>query len=485
MRAGLLKGDFRSEDLALAHLERIKQSNEELNSFITITEEKALQAAKAADVRLGEEKENSPLLCGIPLALKDMLVTKGVETTCASKILKGFVPPYTCTAVRRAEAQGAVVLGKTNMDEFGMGSSSENSAFGPVRNPWDKNRIPGGSSGGSAAAVASGQVPIALGTDTGGSVRQPAAMTGTLGLKPTYGRVSRYGAIAYASSCDQIGPFARSVPDLAAIFSAIAGKDSRDSTSVDKAVPNYLAEMHEKANEGLRGLKIGVPKEYLGDGLQEDIKTSFDASLKTFEKLGAEIIDVSLPHTEHALATYYIIVPAEASSNLARYDGVRYGHRAAQADTLQELYAKTRAEGFGKEVKRRIMMGSYVLSAGYYDAYYLKAQQVRTLVADDFKAAFANHCDIIATPVSPVTAFLLGERTASPLEMYLADVMTVPVSLAGLPALSLPSGLDSQKLPIGLQLIAPAFEESRLLSSAQAFLTEQPFELLPLQEDSA
>ncbi len=480
MRQGLLDTEFSAVELASAHLDSIKESNETLNSFITITEDKALAAAKAADTRLSSEKENSPLLCGLPLALKDMLVTKDVETTCGSKILKGFVPPYTGTAVARAEKQGMVVVGKTNMDEFGMGSSSENSAFGPVRNPWDTERIPGGSSGGSAAAVASGQAPLALGTDTGGSIRQPAAMTGIVGLKPTYGRVSRYGAVAYASSCDQVGPFARNIPDLAMLFAAIAGKDPQDATSVAEDVPDYLAEVAEKATSGLAGLKVGVPQEYLVDGLQPDVKSAFESSLGVFEKLGAEIVDVSLPHTEHALATYYIIVPAEASSNLARYDGVRYGHRTAKADTLQELYAKTRGEAFGKEVKRRIMMGSYVLSAGYYDAYYLKAQQVRTLVANDFLAAFTNHCDVIATPVSPCTAFKLGEKTSSPLEMYLADALTVPVSLAGLPALSIPCGLDTQNLPIGLQLIAPAFEESKLLSTGNAFLTEQPFELKPL-----
>ncbi|MCB0324821.1 MAG: Asp-tRNA(Asn)/Glu-tRNA(Gln) amidotransferase subunit GatA, partial [Bdellovibrionales bacterium] len=404
---------------------------------------------------------------------------------CGSKILKGFIPPYECTAVQRILDCGGVLLGKTNLDEFAMGSSCEHSAFGPVRNPWDPQRVPGGSSGGSAAAVASGQVPLALGTDTGGSIRQPAAFTGTLGLKPTYGRVSRYGAVAYASSFDQIGPFGRTPRDLALLLQAIAGKDPNDSTSMHVEVPDYVGGLDRARTEGLKGLRVGVPKEQGLDGVQEDIRRSYQQSLTTLEQLGASVVEVSLPHLVHALATYYIIVPAEASSNLARYDGVRYGHRTERSESLEQMYCRTRAEGFGPEVKRRIMMGSFVLSSGYYEAYYRRAQQVRTLIINDYKAAFANFCDVIATPVSPTAAFKLGERMHSPLEMYLADVLTVPINLAGLPALSLPCGLDPTGLPVGLQLIAPPFQELRLLQAAESFLQQQPFDVLPLKKDSA
>lgn len=475
MRDGLIARKFSAVELTRAHLERIKQTNETLNSFITICEERALDAAQKADVILSRDKESSPALCGIPVAVKDILVTEGIETTCASKVLKGFIPPYDCTAVAKLRQLGAVLLGKTNLDEFGMGSSNEHSSFGPVRNPWDTTRVSGGSSGGSAVAVAVGQAPLSLGTDTGGSIRQPAALTGVFGLKPTYGRVSRYGAIAYASSLDQIGGFARSIPDLALLTTAISGKDTNDSTSMDVDVPDYCAQVQAAQGTGLKGLRVGVPREYFVSGVQEDVERACRESLEIFKQLGAELVEISLPHTEYALAAYYIISPAEASSNLARYDGVRYGLRSP-AEVLSEMYEDTRAQGFGAEVKRRIMIGSYVLSAGYYDAYYLKAQQVRTLISNDFKSAFANLCDVIAAPVSPTTAFKLGEKIESPLAMILADIFTVPVNLAGLPGLSVPCGLDRDGLPVGLQLIGPPFSEGKLFCTAQEFAREAQFD---------
>ncbi len=476
MRQGLLKRDFSAAELTDAHLARIAATNKEFNSFISVTEPAAREAAKLADKTLADKGEASPLLTGIPVAVKDMIITKGVETTCGSKILSGFIPPYDSTAVARLKAGGAVVLGKTNLDEFAMGSSNEHSAYGPVKNPWDKKRVPGGSSGGSAVAVSLGQAPLSLGTDTGGSIRQPAGLTGVVGMKPTYGRVSRYGAVAYASSLDQIGPFARSVEDLAMIIQTIAGADEHDSTSMSVPVPDYSAELRENAGKGLAGLRIGVPKEYFIPGMDKEVEDSVRAALKTLAGLGAELVDVSLPHTEFALPVYYIITPAEAASNLSRYDGVRYGARAHGAETLTEVYERSRAEGFGEEVKRRILIGNYVLSAGYYDAYYRKAQQVRTLIINDFKAAFHNSCDVIATPVSPTTAFELGAKLDDPLAMYLADIFTVPVNLAGLPGISVPCGLDSKKLPIGLQLIGSPFAESTLMKVAHAFEREAKFD---------
>lgn len=475
MRQGLLKGDFSAVELNEQHLNRIEQTNETLNSFITICRDSALEEAKKADQVIQEQGEHSSALTGIPVAIKDMLVTKGIETTCASQILKGFIPPYECTAVKNLKDAGAIVTGKTNLDEFAMGASNENSSFGVVRNPWSTDRVPGGSSGGSAAAVCSGQSPIALGTDTGGSIRQPASLCGIIGLKPTYGRVSRYGAVAFASSLDQIGVFARTIEDAALALQTIAGSDELDSTSMKVEVPNYLEKLAAAKEEGIRGLRVGVPKEYFIDGMNSDVEDSVRQALKVLEKLGAELVEVSLPNTEHAIPTYYIINPAEASSNLARYDGVRYGNRNMEASTLTEMYERTRAAGFGPEVKRRIMIGTYVLSAGYYDAYYLKAQQIRTLIINDFKEVFANQCDVIAAPTSPTTAFKIGERANSPLEMYLADVFTCPINLAGLPGLSVPCGADSDGLPIGLQLIGSAFSEFELLKTAQAFLTEKPF----------
>ena len=476
MREGLLQRDFSAVELAKQHLERIRSTNSELNSFITVTEREALEQAKRADEILAEQGANSPLLTGIPVAIKDMLVTKGIKTTCASKILYNFIPPYDGTAVSKLKASGAVIVGKTNLDEFAMGSSNENSAFGPVRNPWKLDRVPGGSSGGSAVAVASGQAPLALGTDTGGSIRQPASFTGICGLKPTYGRVSRYGAVAFASSLDQIGPFARDPRDLALLLQVIAGHDENDSTSVKQPVPNYLEELIANRGKGLAGLRVGVPKEYFISGIDSEVESNVKSAIAKLSELGAQIVDISLSTTDLALAAYYILAPAEASSNLARYDGVRYGLRAESPQNLAEMYEKTRGEGFGAETKRRIMIGNYVLSTGYYDAYYLKAQQVRTLIINDFRSVFNSQCDVIATPVTPTTAFKLGEKVSSPLQMYLADIFTIPASLAGLPGLSIPCGIDSCGLPIGIQLLGRPLEELQILTVAQELLDALQFD---------
>jgi aspartyl-tRNA(Asn)/glutamyl-tRNA(Gln) amidotransferase subunit A len=462
MRQRLLDGSTTSSDLVEEHLARLGETGA-LNSFITVVADQARESANRADALIKEKGENTPVLTGIPVGIKDQLVTKGIETTCGSKMLKGFIPPYDCTAVLRLKNAGAVILGKTNQDEFAMGSSNEFSSYGPVANPWDLSRVPGGSSGGSAAAVAAGQVPLSLGTDTGGSIRQPAALCGVVGLKPTYGRVSRYGAIAFASSLDQIGPFTRTVEDAAICLQAISGEDELDATSMKEPVPDYLASLSEWRGRDLTGIRVGVPREYLGQGMDKEVEAIFNESVEMCRALGAEVIEVSLPHSKYALAAYYITAPAEASSNLARFDGIRYGYRADGFTSLEELYHKTRAEGFGHEVKRRIMIGSYVLSAGYYDAYYRKAQQVRTLICNDFKAAFVNACDVILTPVSPTVAFPLGEKTASPLTMYLADIFTVPVNLAGLPAISIPYKCSSEGLPVGVQFIGPLFSEEKLL----------------------
>jgi len=475
LREHLLKGDFTAREVCEVHLERIEQTNPNLNSFLTVCREEALQSAEIADKLLASGKEKTPKLTGIPIAVKDLICTKGIETTCASRILKGFAPPYDATTVSKLKTSNAVVIGKTNLDEFAMGSSNETSAFGPVKNPWDTERIPGGSSGGSAAAVAAGQAPISLGTDTGGSIRQPAGMTGTIGMKPTYGRVSRYGVVAFASSLEQVGPFARSVEDIAITMESLAGFDSCDATSMKVPVPSYYDELKNSAKD-LKGVRVGVPKQYFIPGIDKEVEATVRASLNTLKDLGATLVDISLPHTEHALSVYYILAPAEASSNLARFDGIRYGNRVNGA-TLSELYAKTRGEGFGSEPKRRILIGTYVLSRGYFDAYYLKAQAVRTLIVNDFKAAFNNSCDVIATPVSPGVAWKFGARSHSPVEMYLEDVFTLPVNLAGLPGMSVPAGLNSEGLPIGLQLIAPPFEELRLMQVARNFLEARPFEI--------
>jgi len=460
--AKLKARELSSEEATRAYLERIAATNDALNIYLTVAEEAALEAARAADARLASG-EAAPLT-GIPLALKDIFVTRGLRTTCASKILANYLPPYDGTAVARLREQGAVLLGKLNMDEFAMGSSNENSAYGVARNPWNPECVPGGSSGGSAACVAARQAVAALGTDTGGSIRQPAAHCGVVGLKPTYGRVSRYGVIAYASSLDQVGPLTRDVEDCALLLGAVAGFDERDSTSVDTPVPDYAASL----KDGIRGLRVGLPKEYFIDGLDPEVKQAVETAIATLEAQGAEVVEVELPHTDYAVACYYLIATAEASSNLARYDGVRYGERIDDGAGLIEMYRRTRAAGFGAEVKRRIMLGTYALSSGYYDAYYLKAQKVRTLIRDDFSRAFEK-VDVIATPVAPTPAFKLGEKTADPLQMYLSDIFTIPVNLAGTCAMSLPCGFSGAGLPIGLQLIGKPFDEATLLKTGWAF----------------
>lgn len=462
LRARLAARETSSVELTRAFLERIEQSNSQLNSFITVCRESALLDAERADRRL-QAGEAAPLT-GIPLALKDIFNTAGVRTTCASQFLSNYTAPYDATAWAKLKAQDAVLLGKLNMDEFAMGSSNENSAFGAVRNPWNLDCVPGGSSGGSAAAVAARQAAATLGTDTGGSIRQPAAHCGVVGLKPTYGRVSRYGVIAYASSLDQVGPVAGSVEDCALLLQAIAGYDHLDSTSVDTPVPDYSASL----TKGVAGMKIGLPKEYFIAGLDPDVQTAVDRAIAIYRKLGAEMVEISLPHTDYAVACYYLIATAEASSNLARYDGVRFGARVDQGQGLIDMYMQSRAAGFGAEVKRRIMLGTYALSSGYYDAYYLKAQKVRTLIRRDFLDAF-EQVDAILTPVAPTPAFGLGEKTADPLQMYLSDIFTIPVNLAGTCAMSLPCGLSKQQLPIGLQLIGRPFAEDVLLQAGHAF----------------
>jgi aspartyl-tRNA(Asn)/glutamyl-tRNA(Gln) amidotransferase subunit A len=442
-------------------LERIQERDGELNCYLTVDEAGALAQAKAAEARLGRG-EGAPLT-GIPLALKDVMTTKGLRTTCASKILENFTPPFDATVVTRLRREGAVILGKANMDEFAMGSSTENSAYGPTRNPWNREYIPGGSSGGSAAAVAADLCIGSLGSDTGGSIRQPAAHCGVVGLKPTYGRVSRYGLVAYASSLDQIGPLSKEVRDAALLLNSIAGHDPRDSTSVDRPVPDYAVALGRE----IRGLKIGVPREYFGHGLDPEVEAAIRAALKTLEGLGAEMLEVSLPHTEYAVATYYVVAVAEASSNLARYDGVKYGFRA-EGQNLLETYVNTRTQGFGAEVRRRIMLGAYTLSAGYYDAYYKKGSQVRALIRGDFEAAFKD-CALIACPVSPTPAFRIGEKVDDPLTMYLSDIFTISANLAGIPGISVPCGFSSLGLPIGLQLLGPPFGEAEILQAAYAF----------------
>lgn len=462
LRQDLDSGKVTSRQLTEAYLDRIAETDDQINAYITVCRDEALAAADAADSRIADKK--SAPLTGIPVALKDILITEGVRTTCASKILDNFIPPYSGTAVAKLKEQGAVILGKLNMDEFGMGSSNENSSFGTVKNPWNLDCVSGGSSGGSAAAVAASQTVATLGTDTGGSVRQPASHCGVVGVKPTYGRVSRYGVIAYASSLDQVGPVTRTVEDAAIMLGAVAGYDPQDSTSVDTPVPDYLATL----KDGVKGLKIGLPKEYFIDGLDADVKQAVDAAIKTYEELGAEIVEVSLPHTDYAVASYYLIATAEASSNLARYDAVRYGHRSEKAEGLIDQYAKSRAEAFGDEVKRRIMLGTYALSAGYYDAYYIKAQKVRTLIMNDFLKAFES-VDIMLTPVAPTPAFKIGEKTDDPLTMYLSDIFTIPLNLAGTCGMSIPCGISSEGLPIGLQLLGKPFGEETILKAGYAF----------------
>jgi len=442
-------------------LQRIRERDGELHAYLLLDEAGAMAQAREAEARLGRG-EGSPLT-GIPLALKDVMVTRGLRTTCASKILGNFVPICDATVVARLRRAGAIFLGKTNMDEFAMGSSTENSAFGPTRNPWNREYVPGGSSGGSAASVAADLCLASLGSDTGGSIRQPACLCGVVGLKPTYGRVSRYGLVAYASSLDQIGPITKEVKDAALLMAVIAGHDPQDSTSVPQAVPDYAAAL----GQDLQGLKIGVPREYFGPGLDPEVEAAIRSALGTMGGLGAEILEVSLPHTEYAVATYYMVAVAEASSNLARYDGVKYGFRA-EGRNLMETYLNTRTEGFGAEVRRRIMLGTYILSAGYYDAYYKKGTQARALIRGDFEAAF-RECALIACPVSPTPAFRLGEKLADPLTMYLSDIFTISANLAGIPGISVPCGFSSQGLPIGLQLLGPPFAESEIFRAAYAF----------------
>ncbi|MEH2318300.1 Asp-tRNA(Asn)/Glu-tRNA(Gln) amidotransferase subunit GatA [Nostoc sp.] len=462
----LVKKERSAVEITQEALERIQALEPKLHSFLCVTTERALEQAGAVDAKIAAGEEIG-LLAGIPVGIKDNLCTKGIPTTCASRILENFVPPYESTATQKLADVGAVMVGKTNLDEFAMGSSTENSAYQVTANPWDLSRVPGGSSGGSAAAVSSQECVVALGSDTGGSIRQPASFCGVVGMKPTYGLVSRYGLVAYASSLDQIGPVANTVEDAAILLSAIAGHDPKDSTSLKVAIPNYAASL--KPDFKPRGqLKIGIIKETFGEGLDSVVEQAVTKAVEQLQSLGAEIQIVSCPRFRYGLPTYYIIAPSEASANLARYDGVKYGYRAPDADNLLSMYTRTRATGFGTEVKRRIMIGTYALSAGYYDAYYLKAQKVRTLIKQDFERAFGV-VDILVCPTSPTTAFKAGEKTTDPLSMYLTDLMTIPVNLAGLPSLSLPCGFDDQGLPIGLQLIANVLREDQLFQVAYAY----------------
>jgi aspartyl-tRNA(Asn)/glutamyl-tRNA(Gln) amidotransferase subunit A len=460
------------QDLLLSIIKRIKKVDSKIKAFVKVIEKPKIHLPKKK-------------LSGIPVAIKDNICIQGLETTCCSKILKGFVPPYNATIIEKLEEEGAVIIGKTNMDEFAFGSSTENSCLGPTLNPWDTSRVSGGSSGGSAAAVASEQAILSLGSDTGGSIRQPAAFCGVVGMKPTYGRVSRYGLIAFASSLDQIGPFAKDTQDLALLLSVISGYDERDSTSVNNPVPDYTKSLINN----VKGLKIGIPKEYFftdsgsgKDGIEPDVKQAILEAKKVFSDLGAELIEVSLPHTKYAVSVYYILATAEASSNLARFDAVQYGHRTKNLDNnadesiIVQMYKRSRQEGFGDEAKRRIMLGTFVLSSGYYDAYYLQASKVRTLIRQDFLKAFED-CDLLIAPTTPTTAFKVGEKIDDPLKMYLSDIFTISVNLAGIPALSLPCGFDSQNLPIGLQIIGKPFDEETILRTAFTFERNTPWHL--------
>jgi aspartyl-tRNA(Asn)/glutamyl-tRNA(Gln) amidotransferase subunit A len=462
VREALTAKKVSARELAADHYRRIEARNPELNAFLALSPERAYAQADRVDALVAGRKPLPPL-AGVPMAIKDVISTRGVRTTCGSKILENYLPPYDATAVARLEAAGAVLLGKTNCDEFAMGSSNENSAYGPVRNPEATDRVPGGSSGGSAAAVAAGLAVASLGTDTGGSIRQPGALCGIPAMMGSYGRVSRYGLIAFASSLDRIGPFATNVRDVATVLQVIAGRDPNDSTSTTAPVPEYRSEI----GNPVAGLRIGIPKEYFGAGMDDGVRKKMEAGIEVFREIGCKIVETRMPHTDYAIATYYVIATAEASSNLARYDGVRYGLRVDD-DSLLSMYRNTRGAGFGAEVKRRIVLGTYVLSAGYYDAYYLKGQKVRALIAQDFRDAFTN-VDAMVTPTSPVPAFKLGERTDDPLQMYLADIYTVTGSLAGVPGISVPCGKICGKLPVGMQIFGPAFAEARVLQLAHAF----------------
>ncbi len=471
MAKGLDSGQFTSAELTRAYMDRTAALDSKLNSFVHKNAEAALESAAASDARRAKGVSRG-VLDGIPVGVKDALAVEGQPMACGSKMLANYVSPYTATCVKNIEDAGAVLWGRQNMDEFAMGSSCETSFFGPTRNPWDTQRVPGGSSGGSAAAVSAGFCAASLGSDTGGSIRQPAAFCGIVGMKPTYGLVSRYGLGAFASSLDQVGPLARSVEDAAIILEAIVSHDKKDSTSVRIEKPQYSKLLGDGS---LKGKKIGVPKEYFTDALNSEVRAGVENSIKLCESLGAEIVEVSLPHTELAVPVYYVIATAEASSNFARFDGVRYGHRSAKATDATDLYFKSRAEGFGSEVKRRLILGTYVLSSGFYDAYYLRAQKTRTLIRDDFSKVFAQGVDVIMTPTSPMTAFKIGEKISDPVAMYMIDALTINANIAGLPALSLPCGFSADGLPIGLQMIGKPFGEAGLLSCAHAFEKVSPF----------
>ncbi|MEJ2140948.1 MAG: Asp-tRNA(Asn)/Glu-tRNA(Gln) amidotransferase subunit GatA [Gammaproteobacteria bacterium] len=458
---GLRDKTFSSEELTQTYLDRIEKLDPQLNSFITVAREHALAQAKEADKRIASG--DATALTGIPVAQKDIFCTNGIKTTCGSKMLDNFIAPYDATVIDKYNNAGAVMVGKTNMDEFAMGSSNETSYFGAVKNPWDTNKVPGGSSGGSASAVAARLVPGATGTDTGGSIRQPAALCGITGLKPTYGRVSRYGMIAFASSLDQAGTFTQTAEDSAIMLGTMSGFDLRDSTSVDREVQDYTATL----NDDIRGLKIGVPKEFFDEGLDSEVAKVIEAAIDEYKKLGAEVVEISLPNSGLSVPAYYVVAPAECSSNLSRFDGVRFGHRCDDPKDLEDLYKRSRGEGFGAEVKRRIMVGTYALSAGYYDAYYLKAQKVRRLISNDFREAF-EHVDVIMGPTSPNVAFNVGEKSDDPISMYLSDIYTIAVNLAGLPGMSIPAGM-AHNMPVGLQIIGNYFDEARILNVAHQF----------------
>ena len=459
----LVKKERSAVEITQSYLDRIRAVDAQVNSFLLVTDDRAIAQAKAVDAKIAAG-EAIGLLEGIPIAIKDNICTQNIRTTCASRILENFVPPYESTVSQKLIDAGMITVGKTNMDEFAMGGSTETSAFKKTRNPWNLECVPGGSSGGSAAAVSAGEAPVSLGSDTGGSIRQPAAFCGIVGMKPTYGLVSRYGLVAFASSLDQIGPFSTTVEDSAIMLGAIAGYDAKDSTSLKLDVPDYT----QFLKTDLKGKKVGVIRETFGEGLDPEVEAATRTAIEQLKALGAEIIDISCPRFRYGISAYYIIAPCEASANLARYDGVRYGHRVEDADNLLDMYKRTRAEGFGAEVKRRIMIGTYALSAGYYDAYYLKAQKVRTLIKQDFEAAF-NQVDVLVSPTSPTTAFKLGEKLADPLSMYLDDLMTIPVNMAGLPGLSLPCGMDSKGMPIGLQIIGNVLREDQVFQAAYAY----------------
>ena len=471
LKEAILRGDTTARATVEKALDSAEELNNTLNAFLQIDRAGAVKRATEIDQTV--DKGNF-LLAGIPIAIKDNICVTGMQTSCGSRILGPYHPPYNATVIERLFAAGATVIGKTNCDEFAMGSSNENSAFGPVKNPWDTSRVPGGSSGGSAAAVAAGIVPVALGSDTGGSVRQPAALCGVVGVKPTYGRVSRYGLVAFGSSLDQVGVLAREARDAASVLQVIAGRDPHDATTADVPVPDYPAAL----DRDVRGMRLGVSQTLLGEGLDPEVGLAVERAINAYKDLGAEIVDIDLPHAKYAIAVYYIIATAEASSNLARFDGVRYGFRAEDAPALRDMYRKTRDEGFGAEVKRRIMLGTYVLSAGYYDAYYLKAQKVRMLLRQDFAKAF-QRCDAILTPTTPTPAFKFGAKVDDPLAMYLNDIYTVTANLAGVPGISVPCGLSSEGLPIGLQLLGPYWSEADLLRLAHAYQLAHPFNHLP------